>query len=202
MIVNLWEEKEYPPKVLAMNEAVIELLTEGREASSLRVSEITQKAGIGKGTAYEYFKSKEEMIATALEYDLAKQIAKLVEIADKSNGFRDMLEKLMKWMSDSFKKNAGFTLLLKPEEIQSPEMGQEMKKRCPQVKVVYGMLEQALELGEKEGVIKKMDHYFGSVAIMSQIMAYTLYLTNPNTIPVTEKEAQQFAVDSIIKMLN
>lgn len=202
MIVNLWEEKEYPPKVLAMNEAVIELLTEGREASSLRVSEITQKAGIGKGTAYEYFSSKEEIIATALEYDLAKQIAKLVKVADSAKGFRDMLEKLMNWMSDNFKKNAGFTLLFKKEDMHSPEMGKEMRKRCPQLKVIYGMLDQALALGEEEGVIKKMDHYFGSVAIVSQVVAYTMYLANPDEVSVTEKEAQEFAVNSIIKMLN
>ena len=77
MILNLWEEKQYPPKVVAMNEAVISLLAEGRELNSLRVSEITARAGIGKGTAYEYFSSKAEIIATALEYDLAKQIARL-----------------------------------------------------------------------------------------------------------------------------
>lgn len=201
MIVNLWQEKSYPPKVLAMNEAVIELLGEGRDANSLRVSEITQRAGIGKGTAYEYFSSKEEIIATALEYDLAKQVAHLVEIEADASGFRDMLEKLMVWMTDSFKKNSGFTILFK-EDINSPEMGQELKKRCPGVETIYKMLEQALLLGEKEGVIRVMNHYYGSVAIISQVMAYSRYLANPGVAAVPEKDAQEFAVNSIIKMLN
>lgn len=201
MIVNLWQEKNYPPKVIAMNEAVIELLSEGRDANSLRVSEITQKAGIGKGTAYEYFSSKEELIATALEYDLAKQVAHLVEIEAGASGFRDMLEKLMVWMTDNFKKNSGFTILFK-EDINSPEMGQELKKRCPGVETIYKMLEQALLLGEKEGVIRPMNHYYGSVAIISQVMAYSMYLANPGVAAVQEKDAQEFAVNSIIKMLN
>lgn len=201
MIVNLWQEKEYPPKVIAMNEAVIELLEQGRDVNSLRVSEITQKAGIGKGTAYEYFSSKEEIIATALEYDLAKQVAHLVKIEEHATGFRDMLEKLMIWMTDSFKQNSGFTILFKAD-MNTPEMGQELKKRCPGIEIIYKMIEQALVLGEQEGVIEQMDHYYGSVAIISQVMAYSMYLVNPNAVSVSEKDVQQFAVNSIIKMLN
>ena len=51
-------DKEYPPKVKAMYEAVLELFASGREFGTLKVSEITAKAGIGKGTAYEYFSTK------------------------------------------------------------------------------------------------------------------------------------------------
>lgn len=54
--------ESYPPKVKAMYEAVLDLFASGRELSTLKVSEITARAGIGKGTAYEYFSSKEEMI--------------------------------------------------------------------------------------------------------------------------------------------
>ena len=43
----------YPPKVTAMYEAVLDLFASGRELTTLKVSEITAKAGIGKGTAYE-----------------------------------------------------------------------------------------------------------------------------------------------------
>lgn len=201
MIVNLWQEKEYPPKVLALNEAVMELLGEGKDVGSLRVSEITQKAGIGKGTAYEYFSSKEELIATALEYDLAKQVAHLVEIEESASGFKDMLEKLMVWMTDNFKHNSGFTIMFK-EDIHSPKMGQELKKRCPGVEIIYKMIEQALVLGEEEGVICRMNHYYGSVAIISQVIAYSMYLANPDMVAVPEAEVREFTVNSIIKMLN
>ena len=46
MATGFFEKKEYPPKVIAMNEAVISLLAEGREITSLRVSEITERAVI------------------------------------------------------------------------------------------------------------------------------------------------------------
>lgn len=61
--------KDYSPKEKAIYEAVIDLFEEGADLNSLTVSEITRKAGIGKGTAYEYFSDKEEMIAKALFYN-------------------------------------------------------------------------------------------------------------------------------------
>ena len=47
-----------PVKVEKLYGAVIHLLEDGKNVSSLTVAEITEKAGIGKGTAYEYFRSK------------------------------------------------------------------------------------------------------------------------------------------------
>lgn len=71
--------KEYSSKENAVYEAVISLLEEGGDVNNLTVAEITKKAGIGKGTAYEYFSDKEEMIAKALFYNaevFCKQIHK------------------------------------------------------------------------------------------------------------------------------
>ncbi len=61
--------KDYFPKEIAIYQAVIELFEEGADINSLTVSEITARAGIGKGTAYEYFSGKEEMIAKAFFYN-------------------------------------------------------------------------------------------------------------------------------------
>ena len=64
------------------------------------------------------------------------------------------------------------------------------------------MTEEVLEIGEREGIIKKMNHYFGTVAIFSQLMLFSFYLGNPQDEKVTVEEAKEFAVNSIIKMLN
>lgn len=55
-------------KVLAMYQAVIEFINEGCDINTLKVADITGRAGIGKGTAYEYFSSKEEIISSAILY--------------------------------------------------------------------------------------------------------------------------------------
>ena len=54
----MMERSELAPKVTATYQAVIDLLMEGVDVGSLTVSEITGRAGIGKGTDYDYFSSK------------------------------------------------------------------------------------------------------------------------------------------------
>ena len=61
--------EEYLPKEKAVYKAVIELFEEDADINNLTVAEITGRAGIGKGTAYEYFSGKEEMIAKAFFYN-------------------------------------------------------------------------------------------------------------------------------------
>lgn len=59
-------EEIIPEKKQAVYDAVCAFIEEGRDTSGLTVSEITKRAGIGKGTAYEYFDSKEEMVEGAV----------------------------------------------------------------------------------------------------------------------------------------
>lgn len=204
--INLWNKKQYPPKVVLMNDAVITLLSEGRDLGSLRVSEITQKAGIGKGTAYEYFSSKEEMIATALEYNLTKLIADLVERVKDAMDFHDILERLVDWMTDNYKNNAGFMILFKMGRMSSnvsEEMRQAIQQKGPAKEVIMQMLQQVLSIGEEEGMIKKLHPYYGMTAIISQIVGYSIYLSeNEIDDRPPEQEAKEFVVESIIKMLN
>jgi AcrR family transcriptional regulator len=77
------------PKILALYNAVIALLDEGADISSLKVSDITSRAGIGKGTAYDYFRSKEEIIVKAMIYDVLQGLLELQNMMDKQACFYD-----------------------------------------------------------------------------------------------------------------
>lgn len=83
---------EYLPKERAIYQAVLELFEEGADINNLTVAEITGRAGIGKGTAYEYFSGKEEMIAKAFFYNgemfcrqLYEGVCKEQSLGDKVN---------------------------------------------------------------------------------------------------------------------
>ena len=69
-ITGMEAPNQVPPKVTAMYRAVSTLLREDKDISEMSVSMITGLAGIGKGTAYEYFDSKEEIIVCALLYEI------------------------------------------------------------------------------------------------------------------------------------
>ena len=67
-ITGLEEPREIPSKVLLLYEAVEQLIVEGVDLNAICVSAITGKAGIGKGTAYEYFDTKEDILACAIMF--------------------------------------------------------------------------------------------------------------------------------------
>ena len=89
------ELEKVPPKVRQMYRAVVELIGEGEEIAELRVSTITGRAGIGKGTAYEYFDSKEEIVACAITYAIESSFRRLeTELLEKED-FCGQLEYLL-----------------------------------------------------------------------------------------------------------
>ena len=47
-------------KELAIYQGVLRLLQEGADIHALKASDIAEAAGLGKGTLYNYFSSKEE----------------------------------------------------------------------------------------------------------------------------------------------
>lgn len=89
-------------KVEKLYRAVGKLLAEGRNVNTLTVSEITEKAGIGKGTAYEYFKSKEEMIARAILYEMALSFRKIEDRVYALTDFRQRYMEVLDWLEEIY----------------------------------------------------------------------------------------------------
>ena len=93
-------EEELLPKVKLLFNAVIELMHEGADVNNLKISDITGKAGIGKGTAYDYFASKEEIIGGSVLYYICKFLEGVEEgvkdipcFQDRVNYLFDVLER-------------------------------------------------------------------------------------------------------------
>lgn len=98
------EGNKLPPKVQALYRAVTALFVEGADLNSLTVAEIAEKAGIGKGTVYEYFKNKEEMIAGALFHQMKTSCESLYEEISREERLYDkfavILENMEKEMTE------------------------------------------------------------------------------------------------------
>ena len=60
--------KEYSEKEKAIFKGIMDLLNQGHRIHELKVSDIAAAAGIGKGTVYEYFSTKEEILRQAVSY--------------------------------------------------------------------------------------------------------------------------------------
>ena len=66
---------------------VISLVQQGRSLNELKVSEIAEASGIGKGTCYEYFSSKEEIIRETLLYTFHKEFDNFCGLLQFEQGF-------------------------------------------------------------------------------------------------------------------
>ena len=82
-------------KKTAVLEAVISLVMEGKSLEALTVSETAARAGIGKGTVYEYFPSKEAMTAAAVCYYMRRELTALQGLIPLDRGFRIAAESSM-----------------------------------------------------------------------------------------------------------
>lgn len=104
--------KEPSPKEKAVYQAVLELFEEGADLNYLTVAEIAGRAGIGKGTAYEYFSDKEEMIAKALLYNAENFCGQLYAGLSREKNLYDRINYiLVKMEQQTVKANCIFRLI-------------------------------------------------------------------------------------------
>ena len=95
-----YENGALPEKVRLLYEAVLAMVTDGWDINRMKVSDITAQAGIGKGTAYEYFSSKEEIIANAVLYDVEMRLAHVLEITKGEGDFAGKFVQILTYMEE------------------------------------------------------------------------------------------------------
>lgn len=149
-------KEEYFPKEKAVYKAVLELFEEGADINNLTVAEITGRAGIGKGTAYEYFSGKEEMIAKAFFYNGEMFCNQLYEGIRKEKNLSDKVNFVLLEMENQVSRtDCIFRLLHMLSENSS--VSRWIRELLKQKKVseevpVAGLIRQILrdELGDRE----------------------------------------------------
>ncbi len=172
-------ERKLPEKVELMYQAVIDMLSDGIDINSMKVADITRRAGIGKGTAYEYFQSKEELIQEALNWNFHVQMLEVRQAVGRQQSFRNKVYALLDWMEWKIPSRKTFMEMITMSAggcCISKEMKGYLKAgRYPEM--IYEALEEITETGIQEGVIRKdMPKYTRQTGIMSQVIVFFLYL--------------------------
>lgn len=79
----------------AVYEAVLRLMARGGQLHTVTVQQIAQEAGIGKGTVYEYFTSREEILTKTFLRRVEQEIQGLAARVDLAQSFDGKLESLL-----------------------------------------------------------------------------------------------------------
>lgn len=197
-------------KEMLMYKAVIEMVQEDYDINSIKVSDITSRAGIGKGTAYEYFSSKEEIIVKALIYDTYSHIKNVEKIMSKGVSFQEKYYKLMDFLEEKLPYTKGVGSLLKmftgTYEVKEQFRGElekfHLQKNCP-LTYVENMIDIFMEQGYREGVFAQKNVPLRRSVFATQLTGYIYCILNQYyNGGFTREEARDFSYNGVVKLLN
>ena len=205
-----YENGALPEKVRLLYEAVIAMITDGWDINRMKVSDITAQAGIGKGTAYEYFSSKEDINENAILYDVETRLAHVLEITGGEGDFAEKFAQILTYMEEVFAKRQAFCLLVRIGT-GSYEVSESMRRECEKRQQDLGchladrIVESLMRQGVSEGTIGETNPYLQKLAFVAQMTAFAGYLVDlekGEKTAVNMEEAKRFVYGALVKSLN
>lgn len=171
-------------------QAVMQLLEEGREPHTIKVSEISERAGIGKGTIYGYFSSKESVILNTLWYELNQIV---IEVERRMTGdLHQQVSNLFDYIKENDRLKKCFLQMIKLG-IGSMETPKQYNSLLCDKQYSHKFLERTIakliEQARSEALLgnQKTEMYY--FAIISTFVNYGVYLKHIEKVSLTEEGA-------------
>lgn len=198
------QKKQISEKELAMYQAVVDLIEENVDINSIKVSDITNRAGIGKGTAYEYFSSKDEMVAKTLLWRYCEDVETVLETIAKCHSLEEQILAILEFIRTQMRGKRFYIFLLNVQG-HSCDISESLKKEVEKTGLVYkniGRIMDALyEQGVKENKIPlNMKKTYIFMVLFPGFISYFMYLNAgcPNQ-EVEEEELKQFICKNMMQ---
>ena len=204
-ITGFETREKLPAKVLQMYRAVLELMEEGADVTTLRVSTITERAGIGKGTAYEYFTSREEIVASAVIFNNKELMQALYELLECKNRFEEQLD----WMQDEMSKEDGrkfcylrtIHILTDSSDFSKlirQKMDSESFEQYTPTFVFGNILQRAVERGELRD---DLPLEYMAFLVLSHVLTYMMTITVEDSQRLESAKIKHFVRQGILTEL-
>ena len=146
-------EGERLSKEIKILDAAAELIAENQNAvHTLRVADIAHRAGVGKGTVYEYFPSKEEIIQKAVCRRIRLQIEEEWTAAFSRGSFRDTVYYAMERMLAEVNSPSVWNLQLLNLLDEKNTEGALEEMRSFYAEKMMPMFQMILDRGAEEGL--------------------------------------------------
>ena len=114
-----------------------------------KIEDIAKEAGIGKGTVYEYYQSKQELFDEAVSYNREMYIQEIKKTLALNGTFREKFIALAKYQTDLVKRHINIFHLMSTSKIMAREMGALMLEQNIRVAAILGdLVKEAVAQGE------------------------------------------------------
>lgn len=195
-------EEKLPEKVKAMYGAVWELLEEGTDVNRIKVADITARAGIGKGTAYEYFSDKGELISSAILYGMNAIYHEIGNRIKEKNSFEESIYFVLSFIEEKISQRDCFLkyvhIITDNGEI-SERLREAMKKQGEDVYNSEDCIRYMMHLGRETGEITgSLPEDYMYLSIASKIVGYAIYATTERG-KVDNREMQKLICEGLLK---
>lgn len=195
--------KKFLEKEIAIMEGTITLLRSGINPYQLKVSDIADAAGIGKGTVYQYFTTKEEVIGQSIRYNLQKGMESMVREMIATSGFENrlnlVLDQIQRSVMDplspfhliaSAKDYGGF---MEACEAKDGNMAQDMER-------FHGIMDLVLAEGLSDGMITESDSlFYRRMVLKSALFAWGHCLVMMNVQSDVDLEEARSQIHQMVK---
>lgn len=153
---------------------VLDLIKNEGRLDTITVSSIAKEAGIGKGTVYEYFESKEEIIIETVKFMMDDVFGKLIntfEVDDFCVGMTNFIDQLIKVLEES-ESNLGMVNFRYIKNFIPESIRFKIKNHVNTKKGEFFIaFSKMYELGRKQNIISEGIEMFDMISSISLIVS-------------------------------
>lgn len=162
-----------------------------------KVEEIAVEAGVGKGTVYEYFASKNHLYQETIRYYINSYLRSLQEVLDLEQSTRQQLTDIMK-LHQRFLAEKQWVFKFASEH---PPLGTEMREWLRQIKGdLIKRLADILRRGIERGEVRPLNTMLAAQIFFGVLFSLGEHFLNSSQEASEEKSVQE-AVDIIFQGL-
>ncbi len=181
--------KIYGEKETKIFKAVLALADRGVDLSSVKMQEVAAEADVGKSTLYEYFASKEELLAATMSFCLQHEVELLGPNLQSCDSFNALLDTLFSYADGLVQERVAAYGML-----GQVFGGHQNMEKCPMLQNVTRLFNQLVEfaakLAEKDGYHFDDTEYFGHV-IFSTMMPYAVSMLRMKNMGQLNEESHK-----------
>lgn len=200
--------KNYSEKEICIFNGILSLCKEGKKIYNITVQDIATAANMGKGTLYEYFSSKEDIILNAVVYFLTQDTLEAQHIAAQDIPFKNKVFCLYDLLHNSMDK--GFAMItravLSGDAVDIPQLISRHSDYVQKaVEKSNAIIMDILTSGQKEGAIRlDFDSEYIAMAIRANLGCITScqHLPQCSESVCQIEQKKQTAYTLLLKSLN